>query len=118
MSLFHIHIRDDRLAVEFQRAFHARGGRTGRREQRLNEPARILGIEADDFPPGDDLFRGFACMVDDKGGHRAAFESGGLLKDALVRARDPRHEPLGFRCFHELGWHGGNVCLCGTHFKN
>ena len=118
MSLFHVHIRDDRFAVEFQRAFHAGVGRAGGGEKRLNKPARILGIEPDGVPAGEDLFGGFARVVNDKGRHRVAFERCSLLEDSLVRARDPRHEPLGFRCVQELDWHVHNVCLCGTHFKN
>lgn len=117
MNLFDVHIGDHCLAVEFHRPFHARGGWSGQREQSFDKAAGVFGVEADDFPPGHDFLRRFPRVDDDEGCHRAPFERGGFLKNAFVRARDPRDEPLGFWlwCFD---WHRENVCLTGTQIKS
>ena len=110
-------IRNHGLAMQFHGPLQARRGRTGRSQQRFHKPARVGGVEPDEFPAGDDFLGGGARMRDDKSRHRAPFERGGLLKNLFVRARDPCDEPLRF-LLDGFDWHGDKVCLCGTQIKN
>ena len=117
MNLFHIHIRDDGFAIQFHRPFHTSRGRSGRREQHFDKPARVFRIEPNNFMAGHKALRRFPRMRDDKRRHRASFQRGGLVKNPLVRARNPRDEPLRlWLCGFDR--HGGNVCLTGTQIKN
>lgn len=96
---------------------HFRRGGPWRRKQCFDKAARILPAQANDFMAGNDAFRRFPRVSNDKGGHRVSFKRGGLLKDAFVRTRDARDEPLGL-LLCRFDSHDDSVCRRGTHGKN
>jgi len=112
-----IQVALDALAVEPNGLEHPGSRRLGRGEQRFNKPARLLRVEANDVPPGDDFLGRLTRMRDNKSRHRTPFEGSGLLENAFVAARDPGDEPLRF-LLCRIQWHEVNVCRCGTHCKN
>lgn len=112
-----IQVALDALAVEPNGFEHPGSGRSGRREQCINKPARLFRVETNDVSPGNDFLGGLARMRDNKSRHRPAFERSGLLENPFIAARDPRDEPLRFLLCRS-NWHGGNVCRRGTHCKD
>ena len=117
MNLLHIHIRDDGFTIQFHRPFHTGRGRSGRREQHFDKPARVFRIEPNNFMAGHKAPRRFPRVCDDKRRHRASFQRGGLVKNPLVRRGYPGDEALAFR-FFQCRRHAPNVCLYGTQIKN
>jgi hypothetical protein len=112
-----IQVALDELAVEPNGLQHPGSSRLGRGEQRFNKPARLLRVEANDVPPGDDFLGRLPRMRDNKSRHRTPFERGGLLENAFVAARDTGDEPLRF-LLCRIHWCRINVCRCGTHRKD
>ena len=112
-----IQIAFDALAIEPNGFEHVLGGRARWREQRFDEAAGVLRIQTDDFMASDNPFSRFPRVSNHECRHRAAFERGGFLKDALVLARDPGDEPLRF-LLDGFDWHGSYVRLRGTHCKD
>lgn len=111
-----IQVTLDALAVEPNGLKHPGSRWLGRRQQRLNKPARILRVEANDVSPGDDFFGGLARMGDNKSRHRTPFEGSGLVEKSFVVARDPGDEPFRF-LLCRIDWHEDNVRRRGTHCK-
>src|SRR5271169_1428363 len=109
-----IQVALDALAVEPNGLEHPGSRRPGWREQRFDKSARVLRVETNDFPPGDDFLGGLTRMLDDKSRHRAPFERGGFLENSFVAARNPGNEPLRF-LLCRINWHEDNVCRRGTH---
>ncbi len=89
---------------------------SNRFEQRLNKTAGLLGIQFDGVMVCDQPLGHFPCMGDDKGGHGPAFQRGRTAEQLLVRPAHASDEAL-FTVFFGGNWHGGNVCLSGTHFN-
>lgn len=112
-----IQVALDALAVEPNGLQHPGSRRLRRGEQRFNKPARLLRVEANDVPPGDDFLGCLTRMRDNKSRHRTPFEGSGLLENAFVPARDTGDEPLRF-LLCRIHWHEVNVCRRGTHRKD
>ena len=117
MNSGHIHIRDDGFTIQFHRPFHPGRWRSRRREQRLDKPPGLVGIQLNPAVLMDDPASHFTDMHDDKRGHGAALNRGRFLEKLLVRRGDPGDEAPAFRLF-QCCRHALNVCLRGTQIKN
>ena len=112
-----IQIALDRSAVSPNGLAHGRGRRPWRREQCLDKPPGLGGVQLNLLAFGHYPAGRFSRVYGDKSGHRAALDRGSFAEKLFVRHRYPGNEALALR-FFQCCRHPINVCLCGTQIKS